>query len=100
MSMLTLLCPDTTRQPRSGEVNGREYHFTDQEMFLRLRDTDSAFIETAKFASNYYGTSKQTVIDVQNKGRRCILDIEAQVSRGPLTALTNSLMTGLRVCAK
>ena len=75
--------PDTTRKPRSGEVDGEHYHFTDPETFIRLRDIDKAFIETASFASNFYGTSKQAVLDVQRKGKRCILDIEAQVGKIP-----------------
>ena len=38
-----------------------------------------AFIEHAEFSGNLYGTSKQAVAHVQRQGRRCILDIEAQV---------------------
>ncbi|KAI5122469.1 hypothetical protein M0805_008780 [Coniferiporia weirii] len=67
----------TTRQPRTGEVDGKAYHFVDKEAFLKLRD-EGGFIETAEFASNFYGTSKQAVKNVHDEGRRCILDIEAQ----------------------
>lgn len=72
--------PDTTRKPRTGEQDGVSYHFIERETFDKLRE-DGGFIETAEFASNCYGTSKKAVEDVQKAGCRCILDIEAQVSR-------------------
>lgn len=50
---------------------------TTQE-FTDLRQ-NGGFIETAEFSGNLYGTSKQAVRDVAQTGRRCILDIEAQV---------------------
>ena len=69
---------DTTRQPRIGEEDGKAYHFVDKEAFLKLR-SENGFIETAEFAGNHYGTSKLAVKTVHDQGRRCILDIEAQV---------------------
>lgn len=41
---------------------------------------DSAFIEHAQFSSNFYGTSFMTIQNVSDSGRRCILDIESEVS--------------------
>ncbi|KAJ3731774.1 guanylate kinase/L-type calcium channel beta subunit [Lentinula guzmanii] len=67
----------TTRAPRPGEQDGKQYHFVTREKFLALRQ-EGAFIESAEFSGNFYGTSFQTVREVQDKGRRCILDIEAQ----------------------
>ncbi|KAJ3745547.1 guanylate kinase/L-type calcium channel beta subunit [Lentinula detonsa] len=67
----------TTRAPRPGEQDGKQYHFVTREKFLALRQ-EGAFIESAEFSGNFYGTSFQTVREVQEKGRRCILDIEAQ----------------------
>jgi len=67
----------TTRRPRVGEVDGREYHFVTTQMFKDLLQ-DGGFIEHAEFSGNFYGTSKQAVRDVAQTGRRCILDIEAQ----------------------
>ena len=69
---------DTTRSPRSGEQDGREYNFTNQEAFLTLV-RDDGFIEYAKFGGNYYGTSVKAVKDVAEKGRICVLDIEMEV---------------------
>ncbi|KAI5305488.1 hypothetical protein KEM56_004281 [Ascosphaera pollenicola] len=67
----------TTRAPRPGEQDGREYYFTTQEKFLDLVKA-FGFIEHAQFGGNYYGTSKKAVKDVAEKGRICILDIEME----------------------
>ncbi|KAF8955497.1 guanylate kinase [Flammula alnicola] len=67
----------TTRTPRPGEVNGKQYHFVPPQTFKDLI-TENAFIEHAEFSGNFYGTSFETVRQVQQQGRRCILDIEAQ----------------------
>ncbi|TDL23577.1 guanylate kinase [Rickenella mellea] len=68
----------TTRQPRTGETDSKEYHFVSREAFLNLLKAN-AFIEHAEFSGNLYGTSIAAVNSVQSAGRRCILDIEAQV---------------------
>ncbi|CAI8042505.1 Guanylate kinase [Geodia barretti] len=67
----------TTRNPRSGEKDGREYHFTSREEMKKSVE-EGNFIETAEFAGNVYGTSKQAVRDVQSTGRICVLDIDIQ----------------------
>ncbi|TFK71620.1 guanylate kinase [Pluteus cervinus] len=67
----------TTRNPRPGEVDGKHYHFVSHSKFRDLIQ-DGAFIEHAEFSGNHYGTSFATVRHVQQQGRRCILDIEAQ----------------------
>lgn len=69
---------DTTRSPRPGELHGKHYFFVSQNVFKDLI-RDGAFIEHAEFSGNYYGTSFQTVREVEQQGKRCILDIEAQV---------------------
>lgn len=73
-----LLYLDTTRAPRPGEENGREYYFTTKEDFLDLV-SKNAFIEHAQFGGNYYGTTVQAVKDVAQKGKICVLDIEMEV---------------------
>ncbi|KAG6837155.1 hypothetical protein H0H93_013745 [Arthromyces matolae] len=67
----------TTRSPRPGEVDGKQYHFVSVQRFRELIQ-QNAFIEHAEFSGNFYGTSFETVRDVQRLGRRCILDIDAQ----------------------
>ncbi|KAL1967504.1 hypothetical protein VTN77DRAFT_3019 [Rasamsonia byssochlamydoides] len=79
----------TTRAPRPGEENGREYYFTTKEEFLDLV-SKNGFIEHAQFGGNYYGTSVKAVKDIAEKGKICILDIEMegvkQVKRTDLNA--------------
>ncbi|KAJ0058732.1 hypothetical protein NL108_000389, partial [Boleophthalmus pectinirostris] len=67
----------TTRQPRPGEVNGKDYHYVTREAMQAGIDRGE-FIENAEFSGNMYGTSKAAVQDVQNKNLICILDIEMQ----------------------
>ncbi len=70
--------PDTTRSPRPGEIDGREYNFTTTEAFLQLVE-ERGFIEYAQFGGNYYGTSIKAVKDLAEKGLICVLDIEMEV---------------------
>ncbi|GAB7348287.1 hypothetical protein MBLNU459_g6267t1 [Dothideomycetes sp. NU459] len=67
----------TTRSPRGGEQDGREYHFVSRERFAELV-AEGAFIEHARFGSNSYGTSVRAVQDVADRARTCILDIEME----------------------
>lgn len=75
---LTTHHADTTRAPRAGEQDGREYSFTTKDKFLELVD-QKGFIEHAQFGGNHYGTSVKAVEDVAEKGRICVLDIEMEV---------------------
>ncbi|XP_072911084.1 guanylate kinase isoform X1 [Hemitrygon akajei] len=67
----------TTRNPRSGEENGIDYHFVSREEMLRGIEAGE-FIESAEFSGNLYGTSKAAVQAVQAKNRICILDVDMQ----------------------
>lgn len=67
----------TTRNPRPGEEEGKDYHYvTREEMQAGINKGD--FIESAVFSGNMYGTSKAAVQDVQAKNLICILDIDMQ----------------------
>ena len=68
----------TTRAPRAGEEDGREYHFTTKKKFLELVE-QRGFIEHAQFGGNHYGTSIRAVEEIAERGRMCILDIEMEV---------------------
>ncbi|MFO8031897.1 MAG: guanylate kinase [Desulfohalobiaceae bacterium] len=70
----------TTRQPRKGEFQGREYHFVDQEEFQRLIQ-EGFFAEWAKVHDNYYGTPLQESRDLMAQGRDLIFDIDVQGAR-------------------
>ncbi len=67
----------TTRHPREGEVDGREYFFFDRAHFEALRE-QNGFLEWAEVYGNYYGTPRAYVEDVLASGRDCILEIDTQ----------------------
>lgn len=67
----------TTREPRPGEVDGREYYFLTKEKFLEMIEKDE-FLEYAQYADNYYGTPKKAVEDMLNEGYNVFLEIEVQ----------------------
>ncbi|XP_049930998.1 guanylate kinase-like isoform X3 [Epinephelus moara] len=67
----------TTRNPRPGEQDGKDYHFVTREAMQAGID-NGEFIESAEFSGNMYGTSKAAVQAVQAKNLICILDIDMQ----------------------
>lgn len=70
----------TTRAPRTGEVNGRDYHFVDRPTFERLQATGD-FLEWAEVHANLYGTSRSAVAGQLAAGTDVILDIDVQGAR-------------------
>ena len=67
----------TTRQPRAGEVDGRDYHFLSVEEFER-RVAAGEFLEYALVHGNRYGTLKQTVQDSLSAGHDVLMDVDIQ----------------------
>jgi guanylate kinase len=67
----------TTRAPRAGEVDGKDYHFKTKEEFERLIDYNG-FIEYAQYVDNYYGTPRAYVEQEMAAGHNVILEIEVQ----------------------
>lgn len=67
----------TTRNPRAGEVDGREYFFKTEEEFEKMIAKD-ALIEYAKYVNHYYGTPKDYVKEKLELGKDVILEIEIQ----------------------
>uniref|UniRef100_A0A665WM44 Guanylate kinase n=1 Tax=Echeneis naucrates TaxID=173247 RepID=A0A665WM44_ECHNA len=67
----------TTRNPRPGEEDGKDYHFTTREA-IEEGISKGEFIENAEFSGNMYGTSKAAVEDVLAKNLICILDVDIQ----------------------
>ena len=67
----------TTRQPRKGEKNGREYFFVDNKKFKDMVKKN-LFVEYAKVHNYFYGTSKKILEETLNKGKDILLDIDVQ----------------------
>ena len=78
------LCPEngyalsisvTTREPREGEINGRDYFFTSKEDFHKMRE-EHDLLEHAVYVGNYYGTPRKYVEEQIEKGKIVVLEIE------------------------
>ena len=67
----------TTRGPRPGEQDGREYHFIDVPTFLAMRERGE-FLEWAEVHGNFYGTSRRWLEDRIEEGRDALLEIDWQ----------------------
>ncbi|HPN61444.1 MAG TPA: guanylate kinase, partial [Bacilli bacterium] len=67
----------TTRKPREGEVNGREYYFVSKEEFQKYIQEDK-MLEYAEFVNNYYGTPRDKVMELLEQGKEVVLEIEVQ----------------------
>ncbi len=70
----------TTRAPRPGEVDGRDYHFKTVPEFAALRDA-GGLLEWATVHGNLYGTPKAAVVDELTAGRDVLFDIDWQGAR-------------------
>jgi guanylate kinase len=83
---LELSTSATTREPRPGELDGRDYHFLSPEEFRRRLEADE-FLEHASYSGNYYGTLRD---EVEGRVQRChsvVLEIEVQGARQVRDAL-------------
>ncbi len=67
----------TTRAPRPGEVDGRDYYFLTREQF-RAGIADDRFLESAEYCGNAYGTPRAPVERLRAAGRHVILEIEVK----------------------
>ncbi len=67
----------TTRTPRKGEIDGRDYYFVDKESFKSLWEK-GGFLEFAQVFDNYYGTPRAKVEESLSKGRNVLLEIDVQ----------------------
>ncbi|XP_048844424.1 discs large homolog 1-like protein isoform X17 [Brienomyrus brachyistius] len=67
--------PHTTRPKREYEVDGRDYHFVALREQMEKDIQDHKFIEAGQYNNHLYGTSVQSVREVAEKGKHCILDV-------------------------
>ncbi|XP_036426171.1 disks large homolog 1 isoform X3 [Colossoma macropomum] len=67
--------PHTTRPKRDYEVDGRDYHFVTSRDQMEKDIQDHKFIEAGQYNNHLYGTSVQSVREVAEKGKHCILDV-------------------------
>jgi guanylate kinase len=87
---LELSVSATTREPREGEVDGRDYHFlTAEEFDVRIERED--FLEFATYSGNRYGTLRSEVRKRLDAGHSVVLEIEVQGARQVRAAMRESI---------
>lgn len=84
----------TTRSPRPGERDGRDYWFVDAETFRTLVE-DEAFLEHAEYQGNWYGTSRHAVEDLTSSGLDVILEVEIVGARQLRKRLGDAVFVGV-----
>lgn len=82
----------TTRTPRPGEVDGKDYHFVTKEEFDRMVE-EKELLEHAKIFGNYYGTPLKPVEDALERSQDIIFDIDWQGTQQLKQKLVNDLVT-------
>ena len=70
----------TTRPPRLGEVDGKDYYFISRSKFQQLIE-EGEFLEWAEFAGNLYGTPRKPAINLMESGKSVLLEIELEGAR-------------------
>ncbi|MBD2439185.1 guanylate kinase [Nostoc sp. FACHB-110] len=80
----------TTRSPRPGEINGKNYYFIDRHKFEQLV-AQGEFLEWAEFAGNYYGTPREAVTNQIKSGKLVVLEIELEGARQIRVSFPNAL---------
>jgi guanylate kinase len=84
----------TTRSPRSGELDGQDYHFLSREDFA-ARQERQEFAESAEVHGNLYGTLRSEVERVFSTGRHVVMDIDIQGARQFVAAYPESVLVFL-----
>ncbi len=80
----------TTRSPRPGEINGKDYYFVSRREVEQLVAAGE-LLEWAEFAGNYYGTPKEAVMNQIRSGKKVILEIELKGARQIRASYPNAL---------
>jgi guanylate kinase len=70
----------TSRTPRQGETEGKDYHFVSLDAFMAMREA-GAFVEWAQVHGNYYGTPRDQLAQHLKEGRDVLLEIDVQGAR-------------------
>jgi guanylate kinase len=85
----------TTRNPREGEVDGRDYVFLSREEFEKWIE-EGRFLEWAEYSGNLYGTPEERVEEFLENGRSVILEIELQGARQVRQGRPDAVMVFVR----
>jgi guanylate kinase len=88
---ITLSISVTTRSPRPGEVEAKDYYFISKERFAQMRDRKE-LLEWAEVFGNYYGTPRKAVEDALARGRDVLFDIDWQGTQQMAQAMEDDLV--------
>jgi len=88
---ITMSVSVTTRKPRPGEVDGKDYRFIGKDEFARLRDAGE-LLEYAEVFGNFYGTPKRPVDEALALGRDVLFDIDWQGTQQLAQAMEDDLV--------
>jgi guanylate kinase len=91
VSELELSVSATTRAPRGGEEDGRDYHFLSADEFAARADAND-FLEHAAYSGNRYGTLRSEVERRLAEGRSVVLEIEVQGARQVRAAMPEAVL--------
>lgn len=72
------LFPDTSRAPRDGEKHGQGYFFMEREV-MEEEIRNEKFLEHGEYNGNLYGTKIETILEVINSSKMCVLDVNPTV---------------------
>jgi len=81
----------TTRAPRPGEVEGKDYYFVSKERFAQMRDRGE-LLEYAEVFGNFYGTPRRPVEEALSQGRDVLFDIDWQGTQQLAQAMEDDLV--------
>ena len=84
----------TTRSPREGEVDGRDYHFLSRDDFT-AREREGEFAESAEVHGNLYGTLRSELARIFATGRHVVMDIDVQGARQLVAVFPESVLVFL-----
>ncbi|XP_061594642.1 disks large homolog 1-like isoform X3 [Cololabis saira] len=90
--------PHTTRPRRDYEVDGRDYHFMSSRELMEREIQEHKFIEAGQYNNHLYGTSIQSVKEVADKGKHCILDVSGNAIKRLQMAGLHPIAILIRPC--
>jgi guanylate kinase len=90
-SNITMSVSVTTRSPRPGEVDGKDYFFITKDRFAQMRDRNE-LLEWAEVFGNFYGTPRKPVEEALGKGRDVLFDIDWQGTQQLAQAMEDDLV--------
>ena len=91
---LSLSVSYTTRERRPGEIDGKDYHFVNEEKFDKMLDS-KGFLEHARVYGRRYGTSRAAVEEIVSRGLDAVLEIDVQGGRSVKAAVPEAVLIGI-----